>query len=68
MPARRTLSGREVLIEITTVGAYAKVAAIDSATGTEISITGPAEADRSTLEAAAIRKLQFVLKKQRADG
>jgi hypothetical protein len=64
MPSKRTLSGREVLIEIITIGAYAKVAAIDSATGTEISITGPADAERSTLEAAALRKLEFVLNKQ----
>ena len=62
--ARRTLSGREVLIEIVTIGAYAKVAAIDSATGTEISITGPANADLAALESAALRKLQFVLNKQ----
>jgi hypothetical protein len=64
MPPKRALSGREVLIEIVTVGAYAKVAAIDSATGTEVSITGPAEAERSTLEAAALRKLEFVLSKR----
>ena len=64
MPSRRLASGRETLIEIVTVGAYAKVAAIDSATGTEVSIIGPADADRTTLEAAAIRKLQFVLNKQ----
>jgi hypothetical protein len=62
--ARRAFDGREVLIEITTVGAYAKVAAIDSATGTEISITGPADANRSVLESAALRKLQFVLSKR----
>ena len=64
MAAKRELAGREVLIEIVTVGAYAKVAAIDSATGTEVSITGPADAERSTLEAAALRKLKFVLNKQ----
>ena len=65
MPARRSDGGREVLIEITTVGAYAKVAAIDAATETEISITGPANADRATLEAAAIKKLEYVLTKNR---
>jgi len=64
MPARRSDGRREVLIEITTVGAYAKVAAIDAATGTEISITGPANADRATLEAAAIKKLEYVLSKR----
>ncbi len=64
MPTRRSDSGREILIEIVTVGAYAKASAIDAATGTEVSITGPAGADRASLEAAALQKLQFVLKKQ----
>ena len=68
MPTRLSKGGREILIEIVTVGAYAKVTAIDSATGTEVSVTGPAAADRATLEAAAIRKLQFVLNKQNAAG
>ena len=65
MPNRLSKGGREILIEIMTIGAYAKVVAIDASTGTEISITGPADADRSTLEAAAVRKLQFVLNKQK---
>jgi hypothetical protein len=68
MSNRVSKGGREILIEIVTIGAYAKVVAIDAATGTEISTTGPADADRSTLEAAAIRKLQFVLNKQRAES
>ena len=68
MPTRLSKGGREVLIEIVTIGACAKVAAIDAVTGTEVSITGPADADRSTLEAAAIRKLQFVLNKQGGNG
>ena len=63
MPAVRTASGREILIEIVILGAFAKASAIDSATGTEVSVTGPATAGRSSLEAAAIRKLEFVLKK-----
>jgi hypothetical protein len=66
--ARRAFDGREVLIEITTIGAYAKVAAIDSATGTEVSITGPANADGHAQESAALRKLQFVLSKQSVKG
>jgi len=68
MPNRASKGGREILIEIVTIGAYAKVTAIDAATGTEVSTTGPADADRVTLEAAAIRKLQFVLNKQNATG
>jgi len=68
MSNRLSQGGREVLIEIVTIGAYAKVVAIDAATGTEISITGPADAARSTLEAAAVRKLQFVLNKQKTNS
>ena len=64
MPTRRSDSGREILIEIVTIGAYAKASAIDAATGTEVSVAGPANADRASLEAAALQKLDFVLKKQ----
>ena len=55
-------SDREVFIEIVTLGAYAKASAIDSATGTEVSVTGPAN-DPASLKAAALRKLDYVLKK-----
>jgi hypothetical protein len=64
MPKVRAGDGREVLIEIVTLGTFAKVTAIDSATGTEVSVTGPSNASRASLEAAAISKLQFVLNKK----
>jgi hypothetical protein len=57
--------GREVFIEIVTLGAYAKVSAIDSETGTEVSVTTPASAGRAAMEAAAVAKLEFVLRKAR---
>jgi hypothetical protein len=60
----RDSGGRDVFIEIVTIGTYAKVTAIDSQTGVEVSIAGPANADRSSLEAAAVAKLEYVLKKQ----
>jgi hypothetical protein len=66
MAKLRTGDGREILIEIVTLGAFAKVTAIDSATGTEVSTTGPSNASRASLEAAAVAKLQFVLKKKNA--
>ena len=56
--------GREVLIEIVTLGTYAKATAIDAASGTEVSITGPASATRASLEAAALSKLEYMLKKK----
>lgn len=61
MATVRNPGGRDILIEIVTHGAYAKVSAIDSATGTEVSITGPASASRASLEAAAVKKLNYVL-------
>jgi hypothetical protein len=66
MAKLRTGDGRDVLIEIVTLGTFAKVTAIDSVTGTEVSVTGPSSASRASLEAAAISKLQFVLKKKNA--
>ncbi len=64
MPKSLLSDGREVLIEIVTLGAYAKVSAIDPVTGTEVSLMGPANATRASLEAAALSKLDFVLKKR----
>ena len=66
---RRTCSndGREILIEIVTLGAYAKVSAIDPVTGTEVSVVGPGNATRASLEAAALAKLDYVLKKKAAE-
>ena len=61
----RKAGNREILIEIVTLGGYAKASAIDSATGTEVSVTGPAGA---SLEAAAVKKLEFMLKKAGRDS
>lgn len=63
MPNVPADNGRDVFIEIVTLGNFAKVTAIDSVTGTEVCVTGPSTAPRATLEAAAINKLEFVLKK-----
>jgi hypothetical protein len=64
MARMRGPSGREIFIEIVTIGVYAKVSAIDSETGIEVSVTGPANGTRDTLESAAVAKLEYVLKKQ----
>lgn len=60
MPPR----GAEIYIEFIVQGAFVKATAIDSKTGTEASIMGPAGAARADLSAAALRKLEYVLKKQ----
>lgn len=66
---RRLMAGParpDVYIEFTIQGRFAKVTAIDSVTGQEASIIGPATAPRDTLAAAAARKLQYILKKDAA--
>jgi hypothetical protein len=49
---------REVYFEITLVGATAKVAAIDAASGTEVSVFGPAHAAETELKRLAVAKLR----------
>lgn len=58
------MSGREVYFEFKRVGAYVRVSAIDSATGTEVTIAGDAKAGEAHLKQTALRKLQYVLNKQ----
>ncbi len=54
-------AGREVIFEITQIGASARVAAIDVATGLEVVVIGPANAMRADLEALALKKLERAL-------
>jgi len=56
----------EILIEFVVQGNFVKATAIDSATGTEASIVGPANAGREALMIAARRKLEYVLKKTKS--
>ncbi len=57
-------SGRPIYVEFVVQGNVVKVTAIDSVTGVEASIVGPANAAQSVLAEAARRKLEYVLKKQ----
>lgn len=61
-------NGREIYIEFVAHGSSVKVTAIDAASGTEVSIVGPAGAQRSALEQAAVNKLEYVLKKKNSGG
>ena len=54
----------EIYVEFVVHGNVVKATAIDSATGTEASIVGPAKAGREILSQAAMRKLEYVLKKK----
>jgi hypothetical protein len=50
--------GREVLFEFTVIGSAVRVAALDAATGIEVTVVGPAGAARADLERLAIGKLR----------
>lgn len=56
--------GSEIYVEFVVQGAFVKATAIHAASGTEASVIGPANAARSDLTAAAVRKLGYVLKKR----
>lgn len=58
------LRGREVIIEFFPVGAYVRIAAMDTASLTEISIQGPASAGEEVLKRNALKRLEYVLKKK----
>jgi hypothetical protein len=51
-----------VYFEFTPVGASVKVAAIDAATGTEVSVVGPIRAAQADLQRLALQKLKARLK------
>lgn len=57
------LQGREVIIEFHPIGHFVKVSAIDAQSLTEISIQGPANAPQETLKRNALKRLEYVLKK-----
>jgi len=54
----------EIFLEIVIQGTFAKATAIDSATGIEASVVGPASASRATLGEAARRKLEYLIRKK----
>ena len=51
----------EVLFEFTVVGAAVRVAAIDAATGVEVTVLGPAGAAQADLQRLALNKLRVRL-------
>ena len=60
--------GREVLFEFTVVGAAVRVAAIDAATGIEVTVIGPAGAAQADLQRLALGKLRARLARSLAAG
>ena len=59
---------RDIIIEFYQVGAYVKVSAVDTATYTEVSIVGDPTRSEEALKRAAIRKLDYVLERDRKAG
>jgi hypothetical protein len=57
---------REIYVEFIVHGATVKATAIDAKTGIEASTLGPIGAARQVLGTAAVRKLEYVLKKRGA--
>ncbi len=57
--------GHGYIIEQVRQGAYVKVSAIDTRTGTEASIVGDAKASQEQLAKIAIQKLEYVLRKKK---
>ncbi|MHA1151477.1 MAG: DUF6898 family protein [Alphaproteobacteria bacterium] len=58
----------DVIIEFHQVGAYVKVSAVDTSTYTEVSIVGDPTRSEEALKRAAIRKLEYVLERDRKVG
>ena len=52
------MTGRRVYFEHAVIGRTMKVTAIDEATGTEVSVVGPANAAQTDLQKLALRKLE----------
>ncbi len=58
----------DVIIEFHQVGAFVKVSAVDTVTYTEVSIVGDPARSEAALKRAAIRKLEYVLERDRKAG
>ncbi|MGO4870571.1 MAG: DUF6898 family protein [Roseiarcus sp.] len=53
----------EIIIETQRIGAILRVAAVDVATGTEVTFQAPASASRASINRLAANKLRYVLGK-----
>jgi hypothetical protein len=53
----------ELIIEIQRIGAILRVAAVDVATGTEVTFQAPATASRASINRLAANKLRYVMVK-----
>jgi hypothetical protein len=58
---------QEYLLEFHRIGNSVKVTAIDPVTGREAAIVGPANAGKAYLSRTAVRKLQYVMNRDKDD-
>lgn len=58
------MTEREILFEFHRIGAYLKATAVDTLTGIEVSVSGPAVGSQEMLKRTAVAKLDYVLKRQ----
>lgn len=57
-----------VIFEFISIGSYVKVSAIDTRTGTEVSIVGDPRRGEAGLRRIALRKLENVMRKNKDGG
>ncbi len=62
---RGRADGEGVIFEMIRQGAFVRVCAVDSRTGIEASIVGPANYPDAVLKQNALRKLRYVLERNR---
>lgn len=63
MNIQNPLAGREIYFEYHQIGNAVKVTAIDALTGIEISIPAPANMPEPLLQARALKRLEYVLRR-----
>jgi hypothetical protein len=58
------MAGNDVIIELVRCGAIVRVSALDPASLVEVVLQGPASAGEAALRRAAVRKLDYVLRRR----
>ncbi|PZO86991.1 MAG: hypothetical protein DI626_05105 [Micavibrio aeruginosavorus] len=58
------LKNREIIFEFFPIGPYIKVTAMDVASLTEVSISGPKGTSEAMLKQNAVKRLEFVMRKK----
>jgi hypothetical protein len=61
---KRLVAGKAIYVEFVIMGNTVKATAIDSESGLEASVIGPANAPRGAMAEAARKKLEYVAKKK----